>query len=433
MWNEGKSFYSLVIDEGVCQGDAEELSKVLLAAPNTLRRQICKSYGLSIDYSGDQPVIFSDGVKIGQGHSFFGDTSLYYEIKSKVKALRIEDLLDTVSKKTNRNYGALFQKSTLSAGGGYSEFGFSFLLGLIQDIADFSTQLLNVFSQRKKIVARGSPRGRINPVSFVRNQMLSKHDEFECMVLDNTRLREYATVFLQTVNMVKRDLDNIGIFSVIRAGETEAMVRSIQSMLRGHATASFSFPLLVRLSRPPFPYGIRDLFMKCFRYWKSRGQFRTGQSEYLMALQGFSINMASLFEDYAGMLLEDCLPDSAERFSGCRFSYFKDQAIERFIEPDHLFIFRKEKIMVVAEIKYSGNYIAREHVSQLVSYLDFLYPEWSDYEKVGLLIYPGDPRAVEEGLSFGQKLLPVQISSNYNESKKVIYDILKKQPIRVPI
>ena len=124
------------------------------------------------------------------------------------------------------------------------------------------------------------------------------------------------------------------------------------------------------------------------------------------------------------LFFETLFGEEIEHIQKRRFSYTEDLDEDRLLEPDHIYVDKKNRKLTVVEVKYSNNIAVRDHVAQLISYLDFQYAEWNGFEKVGLVVYPGNIPSCEKLTSFKHDLRIAKVTSDIEQSKSIIHDQL---------
>lgn len=409
------------------ESSLENLKDVLLKCDGHLRKKICDIYGFSIQMDGDDYSIFHNGQTIGNGQVFANGSRYLIEVYSKNTGLKLDEFFTFFGDGLNSTYGKVHEIGLHGVVNAQSEYSFSFLLGLLNEISSFGVHFFNIYSTRKRISTRGKPIGRVVPTTFVRNQILGKYDEFECEVLDNYQLRLFATVFFHTAMSVTKELSFFDNSRTIKGLDIALLCKVASSRLKPYIIDGFSRQMLTKLSRPPYPFGVKELFLRCLKYWVDKGDFSAAENNNRMSFSGFSLRLDLMFEDYVGYLFDKLLGSNFEHIPKNRYSYSQDLDEERQLEPDHIYVDKSRKRLLVIEVKYSNKVAVREHVSQLVSYLDFKYDDWANYEKSGFIVYPGEFPKVDKINSFNHDLNVVRITSNIDES---IYALRKKEIIK---
>lgn len=388
-----------------------ELSKILVECSGKLRKEICDIYGFKLLIDGDNYIASHDGRKIGAGSISVNGRTYHFEIKPKNSGILFSELTNLFGHGLDGYYGNVHSFTQSGSTDIKSEYSFSYLLGLLSDLSNFGTHFFNIYSSRKRVISKGKPKGRIVPFSFVKSQLMGKFDQFECEVLDNSNLRLFATVFYHTAMSVSKELEFWTKTTAMSGIEAENMKKSVVAKLKPYIVDGFSQQLISRLSRPPFPFGVRELFSKCLRYWKSNGDISCASAGPKMNFSGFSIKLDALFEDYAGILF-------ARLFNNCqhlpknRYEYAREIDNVRQLEPDHIFVDIESKRLIIVEVKYSNNIAVREHVAQLIAYLDYKYAGLEAYDKIGILVYPGLEPECTYLDSFSHNISVAKINSN---------------------
>src|SRR5690606_36498901 len=113
-----------------------------------------------------------------------------------------------------------------------NEYTFSFLLGLLKEISAFGIQYFNIYSSKKLIVTKGRPIGKIIPKDFVVNQLHGNVSDFHCEILDNTQLRQYATIFYQTAIAIGNDLQIISKTDALDGADIKSLITTATSKFK---------------------------------------------------------------------------------------------------------------------------------------------------------------------------------------------------------
>lgn len=424
MLSSEKSLFQ--IGEGI-EEQASNLScikEILLQCDGATRKKICDIYGFKLQMDGDDFLISHDGQRVGSGKVSVSGKSYAIEVYPKNTGLKINELFSYLGADLNKDYGKIHNLSHQGVEGRFGEYSFSFLLGLLSEISSFGAHFFHIYSTRKKVISKGKPHGRIVPKSFVKNQLIGKFDEFECEVLDNSQLRLFATVFYHTSKSVSNDLSKLGASTALKGVDVQLLTKVAASRLRPYILPGFSRQMLNRLSKPPYPFGVKELFFRCMKYWTNKGGFSASDSNHAMSFTGFSIRLDYLFEDYVGLLFEKLFEAEIDHIQKRRFSYSHTLDEDRLLEPDHVYVDKKNKKLTIVEVKYSNNVAVREHVAQLISYLDFQYTEWDGFDKVGLVVYPGNSPVCEKLTSFKHDVRIAKVTSDIELSKSIIHDQL---------
>lgn len=397
-----------------------EIKNILLQCDGAIRKEICDIYGFKLQMDGDEFVISHDGQRIGSGQIALSGKRYSIEVYPKNTGLKINEIFSYFGEGLDKTYGKIHDLGYQGVDGKASEYSFSFLLGLLNEIASFGVQFFNIYSTRKTVATRGKPAGRIIPKAFVRNQLLGRFDEFECEVLDNSQLRLFATVFYHTAISISSDLSKLGSSKALSGVDIQLLSKMASSRLRPYIVDGFSRQMLNRLSKPPYPFGVKELFFRCLKYWTDKGDFSAAVTNHKMSFSGFSIRLDYLFEDYVGLLFEQLLEGGIEHIQKQRFPYTEDLGENRLLEPDHIFVDKKNKKLTIVEVKYSNNIAVRDHVAQLIAYMDFKYSPWVDYKRIGIVVYPGDVPSCEKISSFSHDVRISKVTSDMGLSKETI-------------
>ncbi len=400
----------------------EKIRDLLLNCSGDVRKKICKIYGFKIEMSGDELLIYHDGKTVGSGQILINGIKNTFEIYPKNDGLKINEMVSYFENGI-KNYGAIHNFYHQGVESKLGDYSFSFLIGLLAEISSFGTHFFNIYSTRKKIISPGKPRGRIDQIAFVKDQLAGKHNIFACEVLDNKQLRQFATVFYFTAMSIVNDLNQISSSNVFKGLDVVRLKKIVSNRLRPYVVEGFSRQLITRLSKPPYPFGVKELFIRCLKYWTGKGQISAASNLSSMRFSGFSLRLNDLFEDYVGLVFDKVI--KKEKISGAEFRFSKDLTEDRSLKPDHIFIDDNEKKLYIIEVKYSNKVAVREHVSQLISYLDYKYDKWPNYEKFGFLVYPDDKVSCETLDEFNHKMKICKLNSIIDKSCNLIDSEIK--------
>ncbi|KHT53260.1 hypothetical protein RJ44_19880 [Alteromonas macleodii] len=413
--NNSLKISAFVSEEEYAQ-NLKVLTDILKRSTGNVRKKICDIYGFKLQLDGDDYLISHDGQRIGAGQVVVDGTRVHFEVYPKNTGIKLDELFGVYGDGLSKKYGKIHHFGRTSIEDKPDEFSFTFLLGLLHEIANFGTHFFNIYSTRKRIASKGKPIGRVVPDSFVMNQLKGKYDLFECETLDNSTLRLFATVFYHTAASVLKELQSLSIDEALSGANAQMLGQRSMSRLKPYVVDGFSRQMLNKISKPPYPFGVKELFFKCYKYWESKGSISAVHSKNEMAFSGFSVRLSDLFEDYVGIVFKKAYEYKYEYIAKRRFHYFKDESQERRLEPDHMFVNVKSKELVVVEVKYSNAVAIREHVSQLISYLDYKYEGLGTHKPRGILVYPGSTFTCTRLDSFKHNICIVTLSSFLNDS-----------------
>ena len=401
-------------------GGHEELANVLKSVSPAVRKAICDSYGFKLQLDGGDLNLSHDGQRIGSGSVSTNEATYFIDVVSKSDELRLEELSEHFgSKNLTSVYGQIFTCSDRGVGQGEDSYSFAFLIGLLEEISTFGTHFFNIYSTKKRAVYKARPIGKLIGESFIKNQLLGKYDVFEVEQLDNSEAKKYATVFYHTAISIYEDLERWRTGQVLDGLDIDVSHRQAVMRLKPFADNQFTTQLLIQLSKPPFPFGVKELFLKCLRYWRSKGRVVGKQSHERMAYTGFALRLNNLFEDYVGLVFEKSFPKHVTHMPKGSYVYGENLGFYRALEPDHIYIDQNNKTLTIVEVKYSLVIGVREHVAQLIAYLNYQYPEWSDCEKTGILVYPGTPKVTKLS-EFASKVYVAEVSSDLSASSSML-------------
>jgi hypothetical protein len=399
-------------------------AEALRKASPPVRDEICRLYGLKVVFDGDGTRIDYDGQRVGFGGFKTVAGPVSFSIQPKVDGLDVQSLFDAIDHYELTDKVVQFDNGRESSVSEQeNELSWTYLLSLFQDIADFSAHNFLVFNARTKITLRGGLRGRAIAKSLIMNNVTGRLG-IDCEVLDNLKQRQYATLFLETAKQVFRDLKSW--HAIIRRSDhaTASQMHSITAKFAPFADVPFSLNLVRMLAHPPYSYGVRPLLERCLQYWRWKGIYAAQESGQKGAFWSVSIALNRAFEVYAGHILEQGLPNFT-RLGKEKYGYdvflnsgsSRSQKLQRAIEPDHIYVNKADKAAIVAEVKYSTNYAPREHVAQLISYMQYRkFDDLVPHPRVGLLVYPGSGYIVSEIMGFDNRLflMIIPVERNFN-------------------
>jgi hypothetical protein len=401
-------------------------------APAQVRDEICELYGLKLVFAGDGIRIDYNGQRIGFGGFKTPAGLVSFSIQPKTDGLDVQSLFDAIDSYHLTDKVVQFDDGRESSVSEQEkEFSWTYLLALFEEIADFSAHNFLIFNARTKVTLRGGLRGRAIAKSLIINNITGRLG-IECEVLDNLKQRQYATFFLETAKQVFRDLK--GWNAIIRRTDhaTQSKMHSINAKFAPFADVPFSLTLVRMLAHPPYSYGVRPLLERCLQYWRWKGIYAAQEGGQKGAFWSVSIALDRAFEVYAGHVLDKSL----HGFRGLpkeKYDYHisldgdSDDLPEqpRAIEPDHIFINEAAETAIIAEVKYSNNHAPREHVAQLISYMQYKgFNDRVPQKRVGVIVYPGSAYKISEITGFDNRLFLMTIPTKPNFQIKPV-DLLQ--------
>lgn len=390
------------------------LAKVLWDCDGDVRSEVCKSFGLVLELSGKLPSLTYLGQRSGRAQLRTPTSIAEIEVVPKNPGIDLSELLSAAAKRgSTENYGALIGSFSSGVGGESSEFSFAYLLGLLNDIKNLGTHAFEIYNGKHRELRFGSPAGRLVPRSFVINQIKGENAAFECELINNEQFRKYACVFFYTALSICRRLSHClpeNSISGVRLKETERLVRS---RLGTYVVHKFSLPLVVTLSKPPYPFGMRELVLSCLKYWLEWRKLSGEKSNRPFSFEGHYLRVDKLFEDYVGIIFEEALGEDFSYLPRSAYSYGSQAGIFRSIEPDHVYVNHTKRQILIAEAKYSNDIARRDNLAQLLAYISYRYPKWSDFTSFGFLVYPGDVFEAFAISEFSRKVEVCRVSSNF--------------------
>lgn len=406
--------------DGWRTSDARIFANALRQAPALVRDKICRQFGFTLAFDLEGIRVDYDGRKVGFG-SFCNDCDRItfavspkiedFDIKALFKCIDSLHLFNKIVQFDNNQQADVHEQQDES-------FSWVFLLGLLDDINNFGIHNFLIFNSKKVLKGRSAIVGRPIAKSLVMNVALGRFG-VDCEVLDNFRQRQYASLFFHTAQSIYKDLSNWQ--SIIKRSDSNLTntFHSIAAKLKHFSDIPLSQNLLRELSHPPFTYGVKDLLMKCIRYWKWKGIVATSNSRSNNAFWSVSIALDQAFELYAGHVIGKMLKQST-KIQKQRYSFtfpikdlrFPKDRVEREIEPDHIYVIDENALVIIAEIKYSNQLAVREHVGQLISYLKYSDFPFLFKDRIGLLVYPGQSLLLQPIPNFEANIFLLTLPAN---------------------
>jgi hypothetical protein len=296
-----------------------------------------------------------------------------------------------------------------------SDFTPAFLLNLLQEITVLSTQLFGGPGRKRVAIIHGGVKGRPLLQKSITNQVLARSQTFLCEVIDSDSLLEYKLAILATAKDLVRPLREWEHLLSAGGEDPFSKWKTIAARFQLRDQSSFSLGMLYKLCRPPFPYGLRVILYKCLRYWQWKGAYQVANKNLdETGFWGMFVNLDSVFETYVGRVWTTALKD----FQWERPTYYyrlekledEDAGGERAIRPDHLFLNSRKKTLLVIDAKYTTEGGTRNQVFQMVSYLDYSYPNIDEsYSRIGAIVFPGANWKVKRVKGFGKQIYVIEM------------------------
>ena len=411
-----KFIYKFIDKESFHSRKSSEFAELVLQSSGQVRRILAKEFGLSISLVDDPIRVVHDGRKVGIGSFSTPKGEVNFSISPKEESIRLKTLFQALGPDAAKSQ-VRFDRATAIAPTTPREDDFTpaFLLGLLEDISSVSVQFLAAALRKKNVLVRGGVRGRPLIRKYVMDLILGRGFGIYCEVLDDESLREYTVVLVATAVDVVSLLRGWEEMLLAAEHDPKKSLNYIVSRFGVRDATEFRLPLLFRLCRPPFPYGLRDILYKCLQYWRWRGDFGTAEDRtHLLGFWRMSIGLDDVFERYVQKIWRESLGEGFEDKGKQKYTYsikgFDGSKADRSIEPDCIFLDKTSGTLFVVDAKYRTDVGARDQVFQMVTYLDYTYPDLENVNsKVGVLVYPGDVWRTGVVNDFGKNVYFVQM------------------------
>ncbi len=378
--------------------DSEMLAECLGEATEQIRQHVRSAYGLQIVADSKPMRVMHDGRKVGIGSFAVAESVVHFAILSKVQkdalSCMLSALSDSERAKGHVRFDSLMKDGPVTSE--ESEFAPAYQKALFEDIVKTLRRLSEVYTSKRIIKTRGGIRGRPLLRQSINNIVLGRKLEFQCEILNDQVMVPYVVALLATAKQLYSDLLEVAEFVPGMTSAIGAMYRSASSSYPGVDVSSFNRSLLYRVCRPPFPYNLRGIMLRCLRYWQSQGRFSFAEHGHQgMDYWGMIADMDLLFEDYIGKVLESTCNEFCDVRSS-RIGYYTmgDAAADddHSIKPDHIVVNRGSGVGIVVDAKYRTDIATSSQVAQIISYLSYSrFEEFDECEKkVGVLAYPGE-------------------------------------------
>lgn len=382
---------------------AEDFIRLLYQSDARTRQHILDTYGFRIEDRGEGRKLRYDGRRVGIGHFRADDKDVTFQLLPKVETLRLKNLFSALGEEHIKHNRGRFEKLDSRSPVTQDEGNFtpSFLLALLEEIRQFASRFNPVFLRRKEIFVKGGVKGRPLLRKSITNILLGRQLGWNCEVLDNAGLHRYIVVLLATAHDIEETLKEWAPLLKTTNEEPREALKEIQAHLGTRDTSPFSTSLLMQICRPPYPFGLRDILLKCLRYWRWKGYYRADdQSLRDSSYYGLVVQMDSLFDDYVGIAFRKSLDSSFAWQRNFTYEFTltdeKDNhSNKRGIDPDHIFASEDGRRAFIVEVKYKEE-VDRSDLFQILAYLTFHYPKSrhmpaldNSFTKIGVLAYPG--------------------------------------------
>ena len=429
-----KSIFQFNSRDSFRSSDSTEFAKLLLRAHGNTRKRIRQTFGLSIELDADPVRVKHDGQRIGIGAFEVNGSEVHFIIGPKV-AIDVHELIKSLQ-------GTEYWAKLVSITPGINKTEVihdkadltpAFLTSLHRQIADYAARHVDITHLRRQKFVGWKLQGRPLVGDSIRRFARGKLDGLVCDVYDDKAFADYADVLVGTASSIRDVLNSWG--DIIQPIQTnlEVSTRLIFGRL-GHLTGTgFSMPKLLRICRPPFPMGLRELLYSCMRYWRWHGEFRMASNPNIIA--GFwqlALRLDQLFEQYVGIKWNQALQNKYSWKNSPNFDYEVKTVTGNYVSrnaiiPDHLFTCNDEKTLLVVDAKYRTDIGARDQVNQMSAYLNYKYPaNFYCPQAIGILVYPGvDWRVCRIG-SFSPSIFTVEMPINSSDISEGICATLKQ-------
>ncbi len=404
-FNTSESFHS---------EDSAEFAQIILQSPPQVIARLL-NFGMNIEFAKDAMRVSHDGRKVGIGSFASKEGEIHFVIAPKFERLALKNLFSALDPTTAAHDFVHFENVTHhgDAQQASDEFTPSFLLALLNEIVAALQHLLNATQLRKEILVQGGIKGRPLLEESYRNLLLGTQSGFLCQVPEERGLRYYALILLATAKDIGARLDEWGELIADLHSQQLARVRYALTLFGVTNPGAMTRGLLYKLARPPFPFGLKDILYKCLSYWQWRGAFSLSEEGTAFGYWGLIVELDRAFETYVGHVWHQSSRDTHKWLRSPLYDYviegFHESSDQRRVNPDHLFINHNAKRLIVVDAKYREVIGTRDQVYQMISYLDFDYPELSDYQRTGILVFPGDQFVVRSVSGFHHPLYCMEI------------------------
>ncbi|MGE0875414.1 MAG: hypothetical protein AB7O31_12165 [Burkholderiales bacterium] len=420
---------------------SEELALLLLREGPVVLRGLKEDLGLSLEFESKSVRMAHDGRKLGIASIPSSKGEISVSIAPKVDSMRVRAMLEDV-----KNYEGSFPQLSISARSalgnvekGHDDLSIAFALALLRDIIDCAHLLEGAFNRRYTVNIQGGIRGRPLIERSMIDLLLGRSLGFSCEVPSDEHLKEYQRVLLATgLNIIEA----LGVWlpTLYREGMTSESLRArLIAAFRGLDVSSISLVSVLRVCRPPFPFGLKDVLYRALRYWKWRSQYTPSNADSIgEKFFSMSIYLDKLFEIYVGAFFRQvCAGHLVSKASVSHgYSFVRGgETIKREIVLDHVLESKGQKNIFVVDAKYSEAEASPHQVYQLIAYLNYKYAEFPHARMIGVLAYPGDDWQVGEVLGFNKKLfvvkIPVPVASCLQQGKNFVSDLVSfKEEVR---
>jgi len=402
----------------------------LLKATAAVRQTIRRSFGLSLDVSSDPIRVTHDGQSIGLGSFLVGSDEVEFSIGPKV-SFKVLDLIEALrmSDYSGRISEFRIGRSLISTEQGYSDFTPAFLISILHSIAEYAARHTDITHHRRHEFCGWQIRGQ--PVISESLRLFSKGsvDGFVCNVYDNRAFQEYAEILCETTQDICRTLELWNRLILPIRSDADNMKKFIFTRLSHLRGSGFSSQLLLKVCRPPFPLGLREVLYSCMRYWQWRAQIMPSvKGTVPLGYWQFTVHLDNLFEEYVGQTWYNALSAKHEWISGKDFPYLvrKDGGdLQHAIRPDHIFRHVGGDSLIIVDAKYTAEIGKPDEIYQMLAYLNYQHSDKNPGQQLrGFLVYPGQELAFYPVTGFQHKLFCVTMPIPYSPTTPGLLEIV---------
>jgi hypothetical protein len=400
---------------------ALKFAELLAHSDPQTQSEVRELFGLQIVYRNRQFEVDWDGTKFGFGTFRVNDKTISFVIEAKVGEVIVFEMLSSLdlsgSKSPLMKFGSVdyvpVGRST------DSNFSLAYLIGLFREIVKVDLSLFNIYNSRRLTVSRSVIRGRPRPHSIA-VEIAKGSDRMECEVLDNARQRDIASLLVATSDSLQQIIARWMTLAGADPHPIQIAHQRLRRNLAHLALQPISTQLVTRCSRPPYPFGLKRLAEDCTWFWRGTKSFIPDSVGRRGLAEAFVLDMAKAFQHYAGSFFTQNLPSYRKiPTNKLQLQYSTVPPLpnpsgsgKREIDPDHVYFDDQSRHLLILEVKYSQSLATREHLGQIITYLDFCKYSLGEQARTGCLVYPG-PKYAERRISdFGSDIRVFEIPIN---------------------
>ena len=378
--------------------DSEKMAELLMAADRGERGRLRNEFGITADVSSDPPKIDYQGRKVGSGRFSTDGGVVTFEITPKVLS-GFQQLVDDLAKNlSGLNLARKLMSVESSLGRSHSPINAHIQIGLVDAIAEYAETHVDPTHLRKFATPSWTPRGKFEVARTVQQFARGGIRGVITSIPDELGFAPYANVLLATVSDIEEQTASMAAISNDLARHVNTRIRFIRSRLGPYTDKRITVADVVKLSRPPFPLGLRSIMLACLRHWiwkEQQGQTRKGVSGRVRSMV---LDADLIFQAWVGVLFERIL-GAGFRHTEDSYQYTIGSNSTKLI-PDHLYVNEKAAMAVVVDAKYRLSTDA-DQVYQLLAYGSFKYPDVPREVTVAAVIArPGDKLSIDEVSGF---------------------------------